>query len=42
MVVTINNRVNTVERELKGTVGKNTEGRRMELQQEMKPWNFFM
>jgi len=29
-------------RELKGTVGKNTEGRRIQLQQEINPWDFFM
>jgi len=42
MVVTTHNRVNTVDRELKGTVGKNTEGRRIHLQQEINPWDFFM
>jgi hypothetical protein len=41
MVVTTNNRVNTAERELKGIVRKNTEGRRIELQQEINSWDFF-
>jgi len=42
VVVTTNNRVNTADRELKGIVGKNTEGRRIQLQQEINPWDFIM
>jgi hypothetical protein len=45
MAVTTNNHVNTAERELKGNVGKNTEGRSIQLQQEMKeinPWDLVM
>jgi hypothetical protein len=34
--------VNTAETELKGIVGKNTEGRRIQLQQEINPWDFIM
>jgi len=30
------------KRELKGTVGKNAEGRRKQLQKEINPWDFFM